>query len=155
MHLKKIPLILQLFMLLSSNALLLNAVLSLVKGLPKRLPIGSFVHYIPQKPHYISHRIMHVNSIVVTTLPCNSIILLCYSKIIGYPINLFLILIILTCKYNLLFLSTWLAIWFYQIKGPVIASIYVTVFWIHYVKAKTALYEITLLVVYLLPFNCH
>ena len=45
---------------------------------------------------------------------------------------------------------------FYSIKGPVISTVmYFTFFEIHTVKANTALYEFSLLVVYLLPFNCH
>ena len=43
--------ILQLFMLLSSNVLLLNAVQSLVNGLPKQHTIWSFVHYNLLKQH--------------------------------------------------------------------------------------------------------
>ena len=45
---------------------------------------------------------------------------------------------------------------FCSIKGPVISTVmYFTFFEIHTVKANTALYEFTLLVVYLLPFHCH
>ena len=71
-------------MLITSNVLLLNVVLSLDDRLPK-YPMGeSFVHYIFLKPKYISHRIMYINSIAVTEL-------LRYPEIIGIPIKLFLI----------------------------------------------------------------
>ena len=65
--------ILKLYMLLTSNVLLLNAVLSLDNGLPKDLQ-GDLVHYnlLFSKTKYISHIIMYVNSIAVTALPCNS-----------------------------------------------------------------------------------
>ena len=63
--------IFQLFMLLSPNILLLNAVISLAMGCQKDLQGGSVYHNV-LKPHYISHRIMYVNSIAVTVLPCNS-----------------------------------------------------------------------------------
>ena len=38
-------------------------------------------------------------------------------------------------------------------KNPVITIMYFTFFNMHYVKAKTAIHEFTLLVVYLLSFN--
>ena len=63
--------LLQLYMLLTSNALLLNAVLSLNNGLPKDLQVG-FLHYNFLKLKYESHRIIYVNSIAVTALHCNS-----------------------------------------------------------------------------------
>ena len=65
------PMLLQLYMLLTSNVLLLNAVLSLSNGLPKDLQVG-VLHYSFLKLKYKSHIIMYVNSIVVTALPCNS-----------------------------------------------------------------------------------
>ena len=63
--------LLQLYMLLTSNVLLLNVVLSLNNGLPKDLQMG-FLHYNFLKLKYKSHIIMYVNSIAVTALPCNS-----------------------------------------------------------------------------------
>ena len=70
-------------MLLTSNVLLLNVVLSLEDKLPNT-PEGEFctLHFL--KPKYISHRIMYINSIAVTEL-------LRYPEIIGIPIKLFLI----------------------------------------------------------------
>ena len=65
------PMLLQLYMLLTSNVLLLNAVLSLNNGLPKYLKVG-VLHYNFLKLKYKSHRIMYVNSIAVTALPCSS-----------------------------------------------------------------------------------
>ena len=65
------PMLLQLYMLLTSNVLLLNAVLSLNNGLPKDLQVG-FLHNNFLQLKYKSHRIIYVNSIAVTLLPCNS-----------------------------------------------------------------------------------
>ena len=70
-------------MLLTSNVLLFNAVLSLDDRLPKTMR-ESFVYYIFLKPKYISHRIMYISSTAVTEL-------LRYPEIIGIPIKLFLI----------------------------------------------------------------
>ena len=65
-------------MLVTSNVLLLNVVLSLDDE-------GEFCTlYLLLNPKYISHRIMYINSIVVTEL-------LRYPEIIGIPIKLFLI----------------------------------------------------------------
>ena len=63
--------LLQLYMLLTSNVLLLNAELSLNNGLPKDLQVG-FFHNNFLKLKYESHRIMYVNSIAVAALLCNS-----------------------------------------------------------------------------------
>ena len=63
--------LLQLYMSLTSDILLLNAVLSLKKWAAKRPPSG-VLHYSFLKLKYKSHRIMYVNSIAVTALPCNS-----------------------------------------------------------------------------------
>ena len=68
-------------MLLISNVLLLNVVLSLDDKLPNT-PKGEFVHHIFLKPKYISHRIIYINSLAVTEL-------LRYPEIIGIPIKLF------------------------------------------------------------------
>ena len=65
------PMILQLYMLLTSNVLLLNAVLSLDNGLPNDLQ-GSVLYTNFLNPEYISRRIMYVNFETVTALPCNS-----------------------------------------------------------------------------------
>ena len=65
------PMILQLYMLLTSNVLLLNSVLSLDNGLPKYL-LGDFCTLSSLNPEYISHIIMYVNSITGTALTCNS-----------------------------------------------------------------------------------
>ena len=65
------PMLLQLYMLLTSNVLLLNAVLTLNNGLSKDLQVG-FLYYNFLKLKYKSHRIMYVNSLAVTLLPCNS-----------------------------------------------------------------------------------
>ena len=65
------PMLLQLYMLLISNVLLLNAVLSLNNGLPKDLLVG-FLHYNFLELKYKSHKIMYGNSVAVTALPCNS-----------------------------------------------------------------------------------
>ena len=70
-------------MLVTSNVLLLNVVISLDNVLPNTSQ-GSFVDYIFLKPKYISHRIMYVNPIAVAAL-------LRYPEIIGIPIKLFLI----------------------------------------------------------------
>ena len=58
-------------MLLISNVLLLNAVLSLNNGVSKDLQVG-FLNYNFLKQKYKSHGIMYVNAIAVTALPCNS-----------------------------------------------------------------------------------
>ena len=58
-------------MLLTSNVLLLKAILSLNTGLPKDLQVG-FLHYKFLKLKYKNHRIMYVNALAVTALPCNS-----------------------------------------------------------------------------------
>ena len=63
--------LLQLYMLLTSNVLLFNAVLSPNKELPKDLQVGA-LHYNFLKLKYKSHKIMYVNSIAVTALPCNN-----------------------------------------------------------------------------------
>ena len=65
------PMLLQLYMLLTSNVLLLNAELSLNNGLPKDLQVG-FLHYNFLKLKYKSHRIIYVNSIAIAALLCNS-----------------------------------------------------------------------------------
>ena len=92
----------QLYMLLTSDVLLLNVVLSLDNGPPK-YPWGEFctLHYSRAKK-YKSQIIMYVNSIAVTAL-------LPYPEIIGIPINLFLIP---TWQYKLrlLIVFKWLAI---------------------------------------------
>ena len=73
------PMLLHLYMLLTTNVLLVNAVLSLNNGLPKDLQVG-FLHYNFLKLKYKSRRIMYVNSIAVTALPCNSKIYLVTLK---------------------------------------------------------------------------
>ena len=72
-------------MLLTSNVLILNVVLSQDDRLPKSpLREESFVHYIILKPTYISHSKMYIISIAVTELLQN-------PEIIGIPIKRFLI----------------------------------------------------------------
>ena len=61
--------VLQLYMLLS-NVLIFNAVLSLDHRLPKDLVGIRFVDYF-LKPHYTSHIIKYISSLVVGALPCN------------------------------------------------------------------------------------
>ena len=67
-------------MLLTSNVLLLNVVLSLENG-PPNTPEREFctLHFSKTKI-YINHRMMYVNSIAVTAL-------LLYHEIIGIPIK--------------------------------------------------------------------
>ena len=65
------PMILQLYMLLTSNVLLLNAVLSLDNWLPNDLQ-GGVLYTNFLNPEYINRRILYVNFVTVTALPCNS-----------------------------------------------------------------------------------
>ena len=66
--------VLQLYMLLIlSNVLIFNAVLSLDHRLPKDLLGIRFVDYF-LKPHYTSHIIKYISSLAVKVLPCNSTI---------------------------------------------------------------------------------
>ena len=107
------------------------------------------------KQHYPSHNIRYINSLAISAMPYNSKPFFCYCKIIR---NLIKLLIILTCQYNLLIVSKWLAIWCYQHRS----NCYY--FYMHFfplntlntvLKLKRSLYEFILLVGYLLQFNCH
>ena len=64
---------LQLYMLLTFNVLIFNAVLSLDHRLPKYLLGIRFVDYF-LIPHYTSHIIKYISSLAVEALPCNSTI---------------------------------------------------------------------------------
>ena len=57
---------------LLSDVLLFNAVLSLDHRLPKYLLGIRFVDCYFLKPHYTSHIIKYISSLVVGALPCNS-----------------------------------------------------------------------------------
>ena len=67
---------------------------------------GSFIHYNFLKPHYISHKIMHITFLWVEALLCKSRVFLSYPKIIGNPIvNVYqtvsyLYISILSCNWN-------------------------------------------------------
>ena len=64
--------VLQLYTLLTFKSLLFNAVLSLGHRLPKNLLVIRFIYCYFLKPHYTSHIIKHISSLVVEVLPCNS-----------------------------------------------------------------------------------